>query len=66
MNTVKNVHSPAGMVYHTSRVARLIDCPSCKYGTLDRRDCGMKCADCGKEFTLDELKAKHVLPPNFQ
>jgi hypothetical protein len=61
--TIKNAHSPAGMHYYDGRAryALLTDCPACKYGTLDsRRDkdevlVGMRCADCKREFTVDEL-----------
>jgi len=58
MNTVKNVHSPAGMGYilQGTRLKNLRDCPSCKFGTIDRRanDEGevlfWECADCKQRF----------------
>ena len=37
MNTVKNCYSPVGMGYSTygAELVHLIDCPGCKYGTMD-------------------------------
>ena len=62
-NTLKNCHSPAGMTYSLAgvRLTNLTDCPGCKYGTLDRKKHGMKCADCGKEYTIEELHRLGVL-----
>lgn len=67
MNTVRNVHSPAGMGFslHGTRYVHLKDCPKCKYGTIDlRRDKDgqvlfWECADCHARFTEEQLaKAK--------
>lgn len=44
-----------------ARLTNLTDCPTCKYGTLDRTEHGMKCADCGKEYTFEELHRLGVL-----
>lgn len=63
MNTIKNAHSPAGMSYYAGNAyfRNLTDCPGCKYGTLDRfwnKDgvlLGMRCIDCKRNFTVDEL-----------
>ena len=51
------------MVYYTgnSYWTNLIDCPDCKYGTLEQwrdRDglrIGMRCIDCKRQFTTDSL-----------
>jgi DNA-directed RNA polymerase subunit RPC12/RpoP len=46
-----------------TRNTNLIDCPDCKYGTLDwTSDKTMKCADCNREYSVDKLKRLHVLP----
>lgn len=63
MNTIKNCHSPAGMGYslHGTRYVTLRDCPTCKFGTIDRyeNDAGLawwKCADCKREFSVERIK----------
>jgi len=59
MPTLKNCHSAAGMHFssHGCRLTNLIDCPDCKFGTLDKTDLQkMKCADCGKEYTFQQLQ----------
>lgn len=65
-NTVKNVHSPAGMGYalHGTRLTKLRDCPACKYGTIDRRenDKGLvwwSCADCKREFSDAQIERQY-------
>lgn len=63
MSTLKNCHSPAGMNFFVGcRLTNLIDCPGCKFGTLDYKDGKeetMKCADCGREYkTTDIIKPK--------
>jgi hypothetical protein len=65
MNTIKNVHSPAGMTYYAGAAywVNLIDCPSCKYGTLDRTETGAKCADCKRVFTIEELVKLGIIKP---
>lgn len=58
MATIKNCHSPAGMHFSNAgcELTNLMDCPGCKYGTLDPKDeQEMKCADCGKEYTMKQL-----------
>jgi len=63
MNTIKNVHSPAGMSYvaHGAYWTNLTDCPVCKYGTLDpwldkdKVRIGMRCSDCKRTFTTESL-----------
>ncbi len=54
MNTVKNVHSPAGMAYRLNgaRLVNLKDCPKCRYGTVDLVDDNKfyLCADCGHRY----------------
>lgn len=65
MNTVKNVHSPAGMTYSSqgTRCVNLMDCPKCKFGTIDwRSETKLQCADCKQEFTADELRSLGILP----
>jgi hypothetical protein len=65
MSTWKNTHSPAGMHFSScgTQNINLIDCPKCKFGTLDRKnDKTMKCADCKQEYSVDELVRLHVLP----
>jgi uncharacterized protein YbaR (Trm112 family) len=53
------------MAYSLSRtrLVNLIDCPGCKYGTLDRVKDGhaMRCADCGREYPIEELAAKGIV-----
>jgi len=69
MNTIKNVHSPAGMIYFAGGAywTNLTDCPVCKYGTLDawldknNVRIGMRCADCRQQFTTEELRKLGVI-----
>ena len=63
MNKIKNVHSPSGMGYslYGTHHKFLIDCPKCKYGTVDKimgRDqmVSYKCADCQWKWTEEEWK----------
>ena len=61
---LKNCHSPSGLSFSTRgvRLTSLTDCPGCKYGTLDRMgEDRMKCADCGREYSVEELKRIGVL-----
>jgi len=65
MATWKNAHSPAGMNFSScgTTLTNLIDCPACKFGTLDWKNSKtMKCADCKHEYSVDELVRLHVLP----
>jgi DNA-directed RNA polymerase subunit RPC12/RpoP len=56
------------------KLTSLIDCPACKYGTIDpvphRDENGhrdgkepvlWRCADCGREFTAQELKDRKII-----
>ena len=64
MATLKNCHSPAGMHFSTAnlRHVNLLDCPGCKFGTLDyTSDKTMQCADCKREYTVEELHTLGVL-----
>ncbi len=58
----KGADKPAGCHFQTPGLTNLIDCPACKFGTLDR--CGevMKCADCGKEFPKKNQKSNEHNP----
>jgi uncharacterized protein (DUF983 family) len=62
MATMKNCHSPAGMHFSNAgcRNTTLTDCPGCKYGTLDLVAAKympmMKCADCGREYSMEQLR----------
>lgn len=65
MKTIKNVHSPAGMNYTTINVRHttLIDCPGCKFGTIDEGKNGRwKCADCQRTYSAKQLKELKVIP----
>ena len=65
MATIKNVHSPSGMHFSSdgTKHTNLIDCPTCKFGTLDNiDDATMRCADCKRYFTVEMLVKLHVLP----
>jgi len=64
--TIKNCYSPAGMSFSTANLEHTneIDCPSCKYGTLDRSSVDteiMCCIDCKREYTLTELRQLGIL-----
>ena len=64
MPLVKNCDSPAGMHFSTANLKHttLTDCPGCKFGTLDpTSDKTMQCADCKREYTLEELQTIGVL-----
>lgn len=60
MNASSHTHR-----FSAVRLRGLIDCPRCKYGTLDYIDekKKMRCADCAWIFTVEELKSLKVLPP---
>lgn len=61
MNTVKNVYSPAGMEYWDGNFSHvnLIDCPGCKFGTLDfdHKENKWTCADCNRKYSAQRLSA---------
>jgi len=62
---MKNCHSPAGMWFSNAgcSLTNLTDCPGCKYGTLDRKDeHSMKCADCGLEYTMEQMRDMRKSP----
>ena len=68
MNKIKNVHSAPGMAYslHGVRLTSLLDCPACKYGTLDRKLYKdalelYVCADCGEAFKPETLRQKGLI-----
>jgi hypothetical protein len=65
MQIWKHALAPAGTefisaIQHTG----LIDCPACKYGTLEwvAPDC-LECIDCNARFTDRALIQMHILPP---
>jgi hypothetical protein len=62
--TWKGVDKPGGAHYYTPpSYAHLPDCPRCKYGTLiASSDKTVKCIDCHREYTLDELRKPRVFP----
>ena len=63
--TWKGVDKPGGSHYYTpASYAHLPDCPGCKYGTLVASRKTMKCIDCKREYTLDELRKLGVMPDN--
>lgn len=71
--TVKNCHSPAGMHFASPKgYANLTDCPSCRYGTLDKmfningNFIGARCIDCCKVFTKQELSTFGIFVSNHQ
>lgn len=57
MNKMRNCHSPAGMGYSSAgtRNVKLLDCPKCKFGTVDllRGEGKAVCADCRAEFPIE-------------
>lgn len=55
--TWKGADKPAGASYWTPEsYAHLQDCPACKFGTLQDFGGCIKCIDCQKEFTTEQLE----------
>ena len=52
------------MSYHPQSLKNDLDCPACKFGTFKRKVLEgvvkMRCIDCTRVFTLEELREKGV------
>ena len=69
MPTIKNCHSPAGMEFsdYGHDHIYLVDCPKCKFGTLDFDEAGgAQCADCSAHFTPSDLLRLGIKPKPSQ
>ena len=62
--TWKGVDKPGGAHYYTPPSSdHLMDCPGCKYGTLEATpDKTIKCIDCDREYTPEELHNLGLIP----